>query len=246
MTKLNWCRANAPSALANSTDEEILAAMSDAYERFGKLDGASLTAIDMAKRSLVDSIYKSANLEGLGTTFPKTEAILNNAPTASTAEEINFVINMKRAWQFLLDNIDYPISMMLLRELNKICLTNLSYNGGALRGVPVSIGGTSWIPPMPDAAYIRDKIEEIYAMNNSELKALKYFCFIARTQMFIDGNKRLAQLIANKVLIEDNIGIFQIDVIQTDRFIELLLNYYEIDNDNSIIQFMLNNCIKRI
>ena len=29
-----------------------------------------------AKRLLVDSIWKSANLEGLGTTFPKTEAIL--------------------------------------------------------------------------------------------------------------------------------------------------------------------------
>ncbi len=34
------------------------------------------TAIEMAKRLLVDSIWKSANLEGLGMTFPKTEAIL--------------------------------------------------------------------------------------------------------------------------------------------------------------------------
>ena len=39
------------------------------------------SAIEMAKRLLVDSIWKSANLEGLGTTFPKTEAILANAPT---------------------------------------------------------------------------------------------------------------------------------------------------------------------
>ena len=28
--------------------------------------------------------------------------------------------------------------------------------------------------------------------------------------MFIDGNKRVAQLMANKVLVENNIGIFQI------------------------------------
>lgn len=34
------------------------------------------TAIEMAKRLLADSIWKSENLEGLGTTFPKTEAIL--------------------------------------------------------------------------------------------------------------------------------------------------------------------------
>lgn len=31
--------------------------------------------IEMAKRLMVDSIWKSANLEGLGTTFPKTEMI---------------------------------------------------------------------------------------------------------------------------------------------------------------------------
>lgn len=39
------------------------------------------TAIEMAKGLLVDSLWKSANLEGLGTTFPKTEAILANVPT---------------------------------------------------------------------------------------------------------------------------------------------------------------------
>ena len=65
---------------------------------------------------LVDSIWKSANLEGLGTTFPKTEAILANAPTTTKTEEVLFVINMKRAWQFLLDDLDYQNSLSLLRD----------------------------------------------------------------------------------------------------------------------------------
>ncbi len=78
------------------------------------------TAIGMAKRLLVDSIYKSAQLEGLGTTFPKAEAILNNAPTTTTREDVLFVVNMERAWKFLFDNLEYPNNLMLLRELNKI------------------------------------------------------------------------------------------------------------------------------
>ena len=78
------------------------------------------SAVEMAKRLLVDSIWKSANLEGLGTTFPKTEAILANAPTNTRTEEVLFVVNMKRAWQFLLDNLDYPNCLALLREYNKI------------------------------------------------------------------------------------------------------------------------------
>ena len=32
----------------------------------------------MAKRLIMDSIWKSANLEGLGTTYPKTEAIIRS------------------------------------------------------------------------------------------------------------------------------------------------------------------------
>lgn len=36
------------------------------------------TALTMAKRLIMDSIWKSANLEGLGTTYPKTEAIIRS------------------------------------------------------------------------------------------------------------------------------------------------------------------------
>ena len=38
------------------------------------------TSISLGKRQLVDSIWKSAGIEGLGTTFPNTEKILNNLP----------------------------------------------------------------------------------------------------------------------------------------------------------------------
>lgn len=37
-------------------------------------------AIDLAKRSLVDSIYTSCKVEGLSTTFTDTQNILDNAP----------------------------------------------------------------------------------------------------------------------------------------------------------------------
>lgn len=36
------------------------------------------TALAMAKRLIMDSIWKSANLEGLGTTYPRTEAIIRS------------------------------------------------------------------------------------------------------------------------------------------------------------------------
>lgn len=188
------------------------------------------SAVEMAKRLLVDSIWKSANLEGLGTTFPKTEAILANAPTNTKTEEVLFVINMKRAWQFLLDNLNYNNSIMLLREYDKIVGELLFHYAGEIRTIPIII----------------DSLDEIEKIQDIELKALKYFCYIARTQMFIDGNKRVAQLMANKVLIEHDIGIFQIPIEKLEKFKELLIEFYESDDDKKIIDFMKIHCIRHV
>lgn len=203
------------------------------------------TAIAMAKRMLVDSIWKSANLEGLGTTFPKTEAILANAPTTTKTEEVLFVINMKRAWQFLLDNLEYNNCIMLLREFDKIVGELLFSYAGEIRTIPVQIGGTSWEPEMPHTGIIMEAINEIEQIKDVELRSLKYFCYIARTQMFIDGNKRVAQLMANKVLIENNIGIFQIPIEKLEEFKGMLIDFYETGNDIKIIGFMKEYCIRR-
>lgn len=180
----------------------------------------------------------------LGTTFPKTEAILANAPTKT--EEVLFVINMKRAWQFLLDNLEYNNCIMLLREFDKIVGELLFSYAGEIRTIPVQIGGTSWEPEMPHTGIIMESINEIEEIEDFELRALKYFCYIARTQMFIDGNKRVAQLMANKVLIEHNIGIFQAPIEKLEEFKGLLIDFYETGNDIMIIAFMKEYCIKRI
>ncbi len=204
------------------------------------------TAVEMAKRLLVDSIWKSANLEGLGTTFPKTEAILANAPTTTKTEEVLFVINMKRAWQFLLDNLDYQNSLSLLREYNKIVGELLFKYAGEIRTIPVQIGGTSREPEMPHTGIIINSLENIEKIEDIEMRTLKYFCYVARTQMFIDGNKRVAQLIANKILIQNNIGIFQIPIEKLEKFKELLILFYESGDDKDIIVFMKEYCIRRI
>lgn len=204
------------------------------------------TAIAMAKRLLVDSIWKSANLEGLGTTFPKTEAILANAPTNTRTEEVLFVINMKRAWQFLLDNLNYNNNIMLLIEFNKVAGELLFHYAGEIRTIPVQIGGTSWEPEMPQTGIIIDALTEIEKIEDVELRALKYFCFITRCQMFIDGNKRVAQLMANKILIENDIGIFQIPIEKLEEFKGMLIEFYETGEDSEIISFMKAFCIRRV
>ena len=191
------------------------------------------TAKEMAKRLVIDSIWKSANLEGLGTTYPKTYAILANAPTNTRAEEVIFIINMKEAWQFLLDNLDCPNNLEILLEYNKIVGNLLFYD--------------IFLPKKPVVSNIfNDMVNKLNQIDNPEEKALQYFCFVAKSKMFITGNMRVAQLIANKILIENNIGIFQVPIDNLETFRDLLIKFYKINNNNDIISFMKKYCVKRL
>ena len=191
------------------------------------------TAKEMAKRLVIDSIWKSANLEGLGTTYPKTYAILANAPTNTRAEEVIFIINMKEAWQFLLDNLDCPNNLEILLEYNKIVGNLLFYD--------------IFLPNKPVVNNIfNDMVNKLNQIDNPEEKALQYFCFVAKSKMFINGNRRVAQLIANKILIENNIGIFQVPIDNLETFRDLLIKFYKINNNKDIISFMKKYCVKRL
>lgn len=196
-------------------------------------------AIDLAKRCLVDSIYTSCKVEGLSTTFPDTQNILDNAPVTTTADVVVFTLNMRDAWKFLLDNLDYPVNLMYVRELNKICGARLIYGSGELRASNVRIGGSSYIPPIPVQDEVAHKLNEINAMTDSIDRAVEMFCYLAKAQLFIDGNKRLAQLVANKILIYEGVGILQIT--DVDKFKTLLVDYYESDSDS--LKGFLRDCI---
>lgn len=202
------------------------------------------TAIEMAKRLLVDSIWKSANVEGLGTTFPNTAAILEHAKANVSAEEVFFIVNMKRAWYFTIDNIECPVNLAYLRELNKICGEQMFYGNGEIRTLPVRISGTNWVPPIPNSAVIMEDLENINKTKDPEDRALEQFCYVARTQMFIDGNKRVAQLIANKTLMENGVGILQIPVDKVALFEKNLVNFYETGNNHNLKEFLASDCVE--
>ena len=52
--------------------------------------------------------------------------------------------------------------------------------------------------------------------------------------------------IVNKILIENNIGIFQVPIDNLETFRDLLINLYKTNNNNDVISFMKKYCIKRL
>jgi len=159
--------------------------------------------IFVAKRNIVDYLYKSARLEGLGVTYPDTEAIYNGLSAVGVKiADIIIINNLKHAWQFLLDTLEPTLDYAYLCKLNKIVGgDNLIYNAGCIRKMPVTIGGTGWKPDMPDEEKIKRDLREFQSIENSTERAIGIMLYCMRGQFFLDGNKRTAMLAANKELI---------------------------------------------
>lgn len=64
-----------------------------------------------------------------------------------------------------------------------------------------------------------------------------------RSQLFWDGNKRTSMIIANKIMIENGKGIITVKEENLLEFNKLLTDYYNTNNDETIINFIYNNCI---
>lgn len=69
--------------------------------------------------------------------------------------------------------------------------------------------------------------------------------FVARSQMFLDGNKRVAQLMCNKIMMQNDLGIFSIPYDKIDTFKQLLVEYYESNQADNLKQFFREKCLLR-
>jgi len=201
--------------------------------------------IFVAKRNIVDYIWKSAKLEGLSVTYPDTDSIYNGMSVQGVpVSEIVAVNNLKRAWMFLLDTLEPPLDYPYICKINQIVGgDNLVYNAGYIRNIPVSIGGTSWKPEMPIESKIKEEISDINTIVSHTDRAITFMLWCMRRQMFLDGNKRTAQLIANKEIISNGEGIISIPIEHQNNFKKMLIDFYETANMDEIKQFVYENCI---
>lgn len=201
--------------------------------------------IFLAKRNIVDYIWKSANLEGIGVTYPDTQAIYNGmAVSGYTIDEINAINDLKYAWQFLLGHINDKLDLEFIEKVHMLLGKFTIINAGSLRHEEVRIGGTEWIPEIPDKEKVNYEILRIYNSQAIPLsKALDLALYLMRAQLFYDGNKRLAMLIGNKIMISEGQGIISVKQKDIKEFYKLLIEFYETNNVSAIKQFLYNNCI---
>lgn len=200
--------------------------------------------IFLAKRNIVDYIWKSANLEGIGVTYPDTQAIYNDMSVAGyKVEEIDAVNDLKHAWQLLLSTIDAPLNLAYVKKIHLQLGRRTVINAGSLRLSDANIGGTNWIPNIPDEMELEKDIEEIKGKDDILDQALNMALYLMRSQIFYDGNKRLSMMIGNKIMIENGMGIISVPQDKISGFYDRLIPFYETGDLKEIKQFLYDFCI---
>lgn len=202
--------------------------------------------LEFARANMKANIYDQAVLEGVATTFPQTEDIIENGIVSGmTATDVQKILNLKHAWEFVLDKdvLGYGTDYYILCHIAKLVNEGFYSDGGRIRGVPVTIGGTSYIPPLPIESIVRENIETILNENADAVDiAIKLCLYCMKTQIFNDGNKRASVIFANHYMITRGQGLIVIPESHVPEFKRLLVAYYEDRDKGEIIEFMRSKC----
>ena len=215
-----------------------------------ELSADVISSIAFARANMKTNIYDQAVLEGVATSFPQTEEIIENGKVSGmTATDVQKILNLKHAWEFILerDVIASQSDYYMLSHIARLVNEGFFAEGGRIRGVPITIGGSSYVPPLPNELDVKDKIKQIVEENDDAINiAIKLCLYCMKTQIFLDGNKRASVIFANHYLISHGAGFLVIPENEVPEFKRLLVKYYEDDEINVIASFMKEHCWKTI
>ncbi len=155
----------------------------------------------LARKMLVSNIYNSAILEGINITYEDIKKVLEevNVPSLKL-DEINCILNLRDAWNFIFSNIDSNVTLDFIFKVNSYVSRNESLEWGVLRTGKVGINGVDYIPSIPNRDDVIINIKEILKEENITSRSLNLMLYLMRSQIFFDGNKRTAMIVANKIL----------------------------------------------
>ena len=204
--------------------------------------------IFFAKRKLIDNIYKSAILEGIAVTFADTYSFMNNVNTGNISiDDMLKLKGLKDSWEYVLNTIDEELTIDYIKKIHfQVCKGQNIFPLGDFRDKGVGVTGTSWRPKLPIECNYEKELKDIMSISNDLDRCISLFCWIQRSQMFLDGNKRVANLVANKEMIRYGQGIIAVPVEKIGEYFVLLINYYETNDMTCIKEWIRNNCVDGI
>lgn len=151
---------------------------------------------------------------------------------------------LKDCWEMVLGSIEELLTMDYIKKVHfEICKGQSVSPLGEYRDCGVGITGTNWRPKLPSECDYDKELADIMKIDSPTSRCITLFCWIQRSQMFKDGNKRVANLVANKEMIKNGQGIIAIPVDKIGEYFNELINFYETDSYEKIKKWIYTNAI---
>ncbi len=200
--------------------------------------------IFLAKKNFVELVYNTAFIEGCNVTFPQTQTIIDGAVVNGiTVDDIQTVLNLRDAWKYCIENVDAELNLDYICKINEFVSRNESLQWGVLRTGTVGVG--DFTPTIPIKEIVLQEIDHIKHIITPVEKALEYFAYACKQQLFWDGNKRTSTIVASKILIESGNGILTIGKNNAEEFNNTLNNWY-LKDELLPLKDCLRKCIKTL
>ena len=184
----------------------------------------------------IDLSWKSSQIEGNTYSLLETEKLLKEKKTASgkTKEEAIMLLNHKDALDFIVAHPDYleHLTISHIEDIHSLLVKELNVDRN-IRTRRVGITGTNY-RPIDNEFQIREALQQTCDLVNSREnvfeKALFVLVLLSYIQAFNDGNKRIARITSNAILIANNYCPISFRTVDSIDYKKAMLLFYEQNN----------------
>ena len=218
--------------------EQEMSKLNTLQDQFAK-NFASLTDEQKRKemeRLGIDLSWKSSQIEGNTYSLLETERLLKERQTAAgkTKEEAIMLLNHKDALDFIVANPNYMehLTISRIEDIHSLLVKELGVDRN-IRTRRVGITGTNY-RPIDNEFQIREALQQTCDLVNNRTnvfeKALFVLVLLSYIQAFNDGNKRIARITSNAILIANGYCPISFRTVDSIDYKKAMLLFYEQNN----------------
>ena len=193
----------------------------------------------------IDLSWKSSQIEGNTYSLLETERLLKERQTAEgkTKEEAIMLLNHKDALDFIVANPDYleELTISHIEDIHSLLIKDLGVDRN-IRTRRVGITGTNY-RPIDNEFQIREALQQMCDLINSHSnvfeKALFALLLLSYIQAFNDGNKRIARITSNAILIANGYCPISFRTVDSIDYKKAMLLFYEQNNISAFKQIFI-------
>jgi len=198
--------------------------------------------LDVPVNFIIDQTFNGLSFESDLITKEEVIDFFNNKEV--NPQKALLISNHKNAFLKTLEMVknDIPMTENNLKDLHQILMENISNIGGLYRNVDISISGSNHTPPSHIKVYDRMKKYFDYTLAGPQGDVLEFIanCHLqlAKIHPFLDGNGRLARIVLNYHLLNNQFMPVYVKYEERKRYFSLLEEFKVNKNIKPFIEFL--------